>query len=308
MRAFNDVVVAIDFSPTSLAALRRAQALAGPQGTVRLLHVIGAYPAIYTDRHEFERMYEELTARARGKLEELARPIREAGGVARIEVEVAIGRPADEILAFAARSNAELLTVGTHARGTTGRMLLGSVSEEIARRSSIPVLVVREMAEGGRTERVLLAVDHDSPSREAARVGADLAKKIGARLEGIHVIEIPIPAPYLGGPLAFPFGDLTPELVEDVRCRISEEVERAVGQKVDVRFVAGPPAREIIRFAHPSDIIVCGTHGRGALGRLAFGSVATKLLRRAPCPVLVVRPIETPAAVATGATSAASAR
>src|SRR5207253_1621035 len=67
-------------------------------------------------------------------------------------------------------------------------------------------------------------------------------------------------------------------------------VAKTAGQDVKVHVVAGAPGTEIPRRLGPRDILVCGTHSRSGLDRFFFGSVASKLLRNAPCPVLVVRP------------------
>jgi nucleotide-binding universal stress UspA family protein len=300
------LLVAVDFSPASLAGLRRAREIAG-DGTIRLFHAIPAYPALYGDRKAMEKLYEDLRERATTQLDDIAQDLRnESSGP--VEIEVAIGRPADEIIAAAERCRADMIAVGAHAKGAAGRLLLGTVSEEVARRSKLPVVVVRELAEGTKIARILIALDHDAPSREAAKLAVAVAESMKVPVEGIHVIELPVVPSYAAGPLAFPMDDLTPELLEEIRCSITEETTRALGGKsIPIKFTAGPAAREIVRFARPSDVIVCGTHGRSALGRLAFGSVATKLLRKAPCPVLIVRPVEKPAAEKTEAQKPARA-
>jgi nucleotide-binding universal stress UspA family protein len=73
---------------------------------------------------------------------------------------------------------------------------------------------------------------------------------------------------------------------------ISSLVEKTAGRSVKVHVVTGTPAPEIVGLASSRDILVCGTHGRAGLERVVFGSVATKLMRSAPCPLLVVRPTE----------------
>jgi nucleotide-binding universal stress UspA family protein len=78
------------------------------------------------------------------------------------------------------------------------------------------------------------------------------------------------------------------DLEGELECSIQAELAQATGETIRVRSVAGFPAREIARFAHSDDILVSGTHARTAAGWLFMGSVTRKLLRRAPCPVLVV--------------------
>src|SRR5581483_2918518 len=81
--------------------------------------------------------------------------------------------------------------------------------------------------------------------------------------------------------------------LESAPALVQNVIAKSIGQRdVKVRVFSGSPADEIVRFATPRDLLVCGTHARSALGRFVFGSVAAKLLRHAPCPVLVVRPRE----------------
>jgi nucleotide-binding universal stress UspA family protein len=281
------LLAAVDFSPASLAALRRAQVLARGDGALRLFHVIGAYPSIYADRQSFERLYEDLERRALAKLGELADHARKAG-VPNVELEVTIGRPAEEILSACSRFRPDGIVLGARARSVAGRLLLGSVSEDVARRSPVPVLVVRENVSEAPVERVLLAIDDDPSSLAASKAAATLARRLGVALEAVHVVEVPEPPPSVG-PLP-PYAGITREVLDDVRFALEERVALATGRPVPVHVLTGFAAREIVRQASARDVLVCGTHGRRALGRTIFGSVATKLLRRAPCPVLVVGP------------------
>ncbi len=289
---FSNVLVAMDFSPASLAALRRARVVASREGSIRLFHVVGAVPRIYGTVGTMTLLHKELVTEARVNLAELVGSFRDRGS-SRMDAEVMEGRPADEILAACSRHETDLVIVGAHARSGVGRFFLGSVSEEVVRRSTVPVLVIREKAEGLDAARVLVALDRDPSSHAALRAGADLARRLGVKLVAVRVID----SPDVGSFGNFMFGssysaarDQTTEVVDEERRAIVRSLEGELGETVEVHVVMGSPAVEILRLARPSDIIACGTHGRGALGRLAFGSVAIKLLRRAPCPVLVVRP------------------
>lgn len=288
---FERIVVATDFSPASMAALERARGLVAPRGELVLVHVIEALaPSTDPQRRAVERLQDSIYARVRQELEAISEKLAGAGG-ARVRTELRDGRAADEILAAAAE--ADLIAIGAHGRGPIGRLLVGSIAEEVARRSPIPTLVVRERAAGSPSiERVLAAVDHDPGSRVALGVAADLAERAGARLEAVHVIELPV-VPVYAPSLAFPIAPIPPvPSLHELRCSIAAEVASTLGREATVHVVAGAPAPAIARLARPGDVIVCGTHGRGLLGRIAFGSVATKLVRWAPCPVLVVRPSE----------------
>ena len=143
-----------------------------------------------------------------------------------------------------------------------------------------------------RIERVLCAVDFSEPSQEAARFAVDVARQYGAELTLLHVYAVP--------GYAYPEGVMVaaPDVMTDVLAEIDRSLEvwkkeaQARGA-LNVRTATrqGAAASEIVRYAEEQDIdlIVVGTHGRGGLAHVLLGSVAEKVVRRAPCPVLTVR-------------------
>jgi nucleotide-binding universal stress UspA family protein len=143
-----------------------------------------------------------------------------------------------------------------------------------------------------RVTKVLCAVDFSEPSREALHFAADLARQYDAELTLIHVYTIP--------GYTFPEGVMVagPEVMNDLLQEIDRSLESwkqdAIARAVKtVRTVSiqGSAAPEIVRFAEDRgvDLIVVGTHGRGGLAHVLLGSVAEKVVRKAPCPVLTVR-------------------
>lgn len=279
------ILVGVDFSPITAAVLRRARALAGDGGALRLVHVIDTTlvpNADFVDGALIAECNAALAEEARAQLEACARS-RDLDG-ARVESRCLRGRAADVLLEQSA--GCSHLVVGAHARGLLGRLLVGSVAEEAARSARVPVLVVRERAEGSAAGRVLLALDPSEPSGQAILAAHDLAARTGARLEVVAVV--PWPEPQGEGRAADRLRELRSKVIRMARFYARELVIAAVGAAVPVRVALGDPARRILARARASDVLVCGSHGRGALARLAFGSVATKLSRQAPCPVLFV--------------------
>jgi nucleotide-binding universal stress UspA family protein len=140
-------------------------------------------------------------------------------------------------------------------------------------------------------KRICCAVDFSEPSRVALETAAGLAKAAGATLALVHAYAVPAP---VGDFLVTPkdLGTLASGEAERTMRRWQEEAERRVGGPVKTAVVAGDPASEIIRFARAeaADLVVVGTHGRTGLKRLVIGSVAERVVREAPCPVLVARP------------------
>ena len=133
--------------------------------------------------------------------------------------------------------------------------------------------------------------DFSEPSRLAMLKAAELARRLEAELELVHVYTPPpstgpdmLVTPEGVGAMAFDELDKTMAMWRD-------EAERLVGRPVRSTVVPGDPAGEMARFAQerPFDLLVVGTHGRRGLKRLVIGSVAERVVREAPCTVLVVR-------------------
>lgn len=139
---------------------------------------------------------------------------------------------------------------------------------------------------------ILCAVDFSRGSEATLEVAADLARRHGGALTLLHVRE---PPPAAGGRgFVPPPGPSEAEAVEIGRSldRWRAEAARRSGGEVHTAVATGSPASEIVRLARerPFDAVVVGTHGRTGLGRLVLGSVAERVVREAPCPVVVVRP------------------
>ncbi len=278
MLRFDGILVALDFAEPSLAAVRHGCALAG-ESSVRLLHVLdeGTLPhSIFLGREQREALARDREEEARLEIVELARELESNGS--RVSTEVRRGRPADEIVA--ASHAASLVVVGSHGRGLN-ELLLGSVAEEVATRSAAPVLIAREGAEGASLpRRVLLALDLAEPSLEAVSAAQDLATRAGALLEVLCAVPWPRSS-------RRPGDDERAVIVANAEREAKAILAKALGAPA-VHVAIGAPADEVVCAARPDDTIVCGTHGRGRLGRLVFGSVMRSIARRAPCPVLAV--------------------
>ena len=129
--------------------------------------------------------------------------------------------------------------------------------------------------------RILAATDFSAPSDAALAEARRLAGSLGASLHVLHVVDNTFMRVALGDPR-----DYETAALRQLRDRIpaGDRTTLAVGRS-DV------PADEITRYAriHDIDLIVMGTHGRGRMAHLLLGSVAEKVARTAPCPVLTMR-------------------
>jgi nucleotide-binding universal stress UspA family protein len=140
-------------------------------------------------------------------------------------------------------------------------------------------------------KRILVPTDFSECSDGAVKYGQGLAETFGAALHLLHVVQDPYTQPWAAEAFPAPLGDLLAQWQEQARVRLSELLPEGQRDHVMVAVEVGSPFQEILRYATEQsiDLIVIGTHGRGPIGHMLLGSVAEKVVRRAPCPVLTVR-------------------
>ncbi|MBN2295638.1 MAG: universal stress protein [Pirellulales bacterium] len=140
-----------------------------------------------------------------------------------------------------------------------------------------------------KIEKILLPTDFSECSEQARSYASELARRFDAEIHLLHVVSS-APPPVYAGPV--PAAVLQPE--EDAKKVLEDWDDPAFKDaKSVVRNVAmGSPFVEIVRYAREQNInlIVMGTHGRSGLVQVLLGSTAEKVVRKAACPVLTVRP------------------
>jgi nucleotide-binding universal stress UspA family protein len=144
--------------------------------------------------------------------------------------------------------------------------------------------------------KVLFPTDFSELSETALRYAVHFARDFEATLHVIHVVDEAyqywmnmVPSPGTPGPIA-----TGPD--EDIIASAREHLERYVAEKIGdkvstvTQVVSGRPYLEIVTYANNQgiDLVVIGTHGHGGLTHMLLGSVAEKVVRKAPCPVLTV--------------------
>lgn len=141
-------------------------------------------------------------------------------------------------------------------------------------------------------KRILTATDFSPHSQVALRYAAAFAKSFDAEIILCHVLEKP---DFLSNLPPVAEGYFPPNLadLQEKHARVQcEQVLAGAGlSQARVLLLHGRPAAEITRAAteENADLIIIGTHGRGAIAHLLLGSVAEKIVRSASCPVLTVR-------------------
>jgi nucleotide-binding universal stress UspA family protein len=144
-------------------------------------------------------------------------------------------------------------------------------------------------------KRILVPTDFSDASQNALRYGMALAESFSAELHVLHVVVDPYVIPP-GGEGYLPPPDLPQQLEKTSRAHLEQWVPADWRKEhtAVLECIHGTPFVEIVRYAREKeiDLIVMGTHGRGAIAHILMGSVAERVVRKAPCPVLTVRPKE----------------
>ena len=139
---------------------------------------------------------------------------------------------------------------------------------------------------------ILFATDGSPSAQDALTEAIELARDTGAQLDVLTVWRVPIVTSFGYAPTAY-----EPELVDEERAHAHAIAEAAVkmaeeaGVSATAEVREGDASQQICAFAreHHSRLVVVGSHGWGAFKRLFMGSVSTRVVHDAPCPVLVVR-------------------
>jgi len=142
-------------------------------------------------------------------------------------------------------------------------------------------------------KRILCPIDFSDASRAALEAAAEVAKRFGAKVALFHAYPVP--------GYTFPDGSfvasskMLEELAEQANRHLAEwkTIAEQMGiAQVETATAIGEPAHEILAFAkaQQADLMILGTHGRTGLQHALMGSVAERVVRRATCPVLTVRP------------------
>ena len=247
---FHTVIVGVDGSEESFAALEQARRLLAPDGTLLALTVCEERLAVHAG-FAAPRAAAELHATALAAQERACELLAD---LSQAEVRLVHGRPTDCLLAAAARLGADLIAVGSHEHSRGAAIVAGSVAGEVLHRALQSVLVARR---GDSRGLIVAGVDGSPVSLEALEVAQGLAVTMSIDLRVVAA----------DGGKALDLAALTNIPV----------LERE----------AAHPVVALVRAAEAAELVVLGS--RGLHGLASLGSVSERVAHRARCSVLVVR-------------------
>ena len=307
------ILCPVDFSDASAGALRYAAAVASHFAT-RLIVLTVEDPllteaadlgtGIRWDPEHCKQEMAEFTARTFGPQSPL---------LATLEYDVAVGKPAPEILRVARERSCDLIVISTHGLTGIRKLFFGSTTERVLRETTRPVLITPPVDPGPVSlddarrilRRIVVPVDLSPASRHQAAIAAGLAKAAGVPLILVHVIE-PVKSRlaarlHLAG-------------VEANRRAVAEDELQAIAASLppsaqtEALLAYGDPAEELAKVAHDrgAGLVVMGLHGSPVLGP-RMGSVTYRMLCLVHTLVLALPPERMEALVARAASAAAAA-
>lgn len=224
-----------------------------------------------------------------------------------VSVEYLEGRPGDLLPPLPAAKGVSLVVMATHGRGAVARASLGSVADQMVRKGTAPVVLVRpdeaepevEIKPAGPFRRILVPLDGSEVSEKALQksmlIGAE-----SAEITLLRVLAFPLPFVATDAGIAVP---VNPEVVraekEAAQAYLDRVAERLASWncKVTTRVLEeASPWTGVLAFAEANhfDLIAMATHGRGGAARVLLGSVADRVIRSATVPVMLFHPERSP--------------
>lgn len=215
----------------------------------------------------------------------------ESIGLDIVQAEYLAESAEEGIVDYVKAHDIDLVVMATHGLSGIDHALMGSTAEGVVRVAPCPVLTVCPTADHSHVEvdRIVVPVDFSEHAWLATAHAKELAQLFNATVHLVHVMEV---LPTVG------FADLPPDLPTDsmqgdarqALVDLYKESEGPTGP-VEYHVEIGHPVVETLSAAKRIDahLIVISTHGRTGLKRIIMGSVAEKMVQKAPCPVFVVK-------------------
>jgi nucleotide-binding universal stress UspA family protein len=291
---FKRIVVPTDFSDTAETAIKLGTELADYYGSnLDLVNVVDATVYAYAG-YPFASLSKELMSGAEAALNKVKVTLKN-GTLSRYLLS---GSPAREITDHARRHKAEMIVIGTHGHGAVVRFFLGSVADRVLHEASCDVIVTKQPK--GKVKhpkkrakpftRILFPTDFSDTSKLALKRATSLTEDMDAELFVLHTIDDTLISTHVAEERHIILKELRTHALAEMRKQLPADLMNNFETIGAVK--RGDPGKQIAAYAetHHCDLIVMGTHGRTGIGRALIGSVADKVVRRAKCPVYLIRP------------------
>ena len=292
-RLFQTILCPVDFSDHSRQALSYAALLASRKnGRLVVLFVedplLAAAAAVKYDP-------KTLADKARKELRHLVERAVAACGMSAesVTLDIAVGQPHEEIARTAERFGCDVIVMGAHGRTGANKLMLGSTTHRILRRSRLPVLAtpptagrVRGPAKDWPGKMVIAPVDIGQRDRADALAAAAVARELDTSLELVHIVELVSNLPWLDV-------DADRRNLQRRRravARLTQLQDELKGVATAVRVESGQPADEIAKIASSRQVglvVMTRRPGQGLFGPRQ-GSISYEVLCKANTPVLAL--------------------
>jgi len=294
MKSWKSIIVGIDFSDASCAALREAVRLAHwNQCSLHVAHVI-PLDKQYEVPQESSTAISIVRDQVLSRLKELC--LTETEFIYQIDYHILVGHPFRELCQLTHDIKADLLVLGTCQQVQSSHHP-GVIATKCLRKAPAPVLLVRSTHENP-FQNILVGVDFSGTSSKALRLASEIAFENQSHLHLVHVYE---PALNLSD-----YSLCSPAGVESrAKERKQDELEKQLldckqdihsqfpDLQVTTHFFNSRRASEaLISFIedHQISLSIIGTRGRTSLRSLLLGTTAERFIQQAPCSVLAVKP------------------
>jgi nucleotide-binding universal stress UspA family protein len=302
---YKRMLIPLDGSELAEVVLPYAKELAGRLGLeLTLLHVcepLGS-AAQFMCRAYLEHAAEIIQKQSREVQSKTGAPAGEKA--VEVQVHVADGHPAEEILRYAEENRIDLILMASHGRSGVRLWALGSVADKVLRKSKVPIWLVRanipeEIVHDEWPKRTMLVPLDGSKFAETVLPHVEtLAKQRGAELVNVVLLRV-YEKPFITADYPEPDSEAHEKRIishfkqeaEQYLIKVEKRLADA-GLNVRKEVFMGKPADEIINYAHNNhpNLIVMTTHGSSGLSLWEYGDIADKVLRGVSSPIFLVRP------------------
>ncbi len=298
MNGLHNILVPLDQSNCAEQAVSVAASIARRSGAgLRLVSVEAPLPALALASGSSDVASEvdlEVCDHLRQYLDSIAYAVRDTQGGA-VETAVLHGPVAAALSEYAETNPIDLIVMTTRGRRGLSRWLIGSVADQLVRRTHVPVLLLHpsELPQPTEFRRILIALDGEIEDEVLGPATALGSLYPAAHYTLTRVVE---PAMPILTPLAPYPSPLEPQRIERLEAQARDYLEKICGQLrshgLETTYkvlVGGNIATQVLQLAEAlgADCIAVGTHSRRGAERLVVGSEADRIVRRAELPVLI---------------------